>query len=36
MNLHWINDLTQTFESFKHTMKDDGLFMGSLFGGDTL
>lgn len=34
--MHWINDLPQTLKNINRVLKPDGLFMGTLFGGDTL
>ncbi|KAK6462241.1 S-adenosyl-L-methionine-dependent methyltransferase [Scheffersomyces coipomensis] len=36
LSLHWINDLPQTLANINRVLKPDGLFMGTLFGGDTL
>lgn len=36
MSLHWINDLPTTFLNINRVLKPDGLFMGTLVGGDTL
>ncbi|OBA21316.1 S-adenosyl-L-methionine-dependent methyltransferase [Metschnikowia bicuspidata var. bicuspidata NRRL YB-4993] len=34
--LHWINDLPQALANINRVLKPDGLFMGTIFGGDTL
>ncbi|PHZ84269.1 methyltransferase domain-containing protein [Paremcibacter congregatus] len=36
LSLHWINDLPGCLYQIKHSLKPDGLFLGSLFGGETL
>ncbi|KAK6455163.1 S-adenosyl-L-methionine-dependent methyltransferase [Scheffersomyces xylosifermentans] len=36
LSLHWINDLPTTLANINRVLKPDGLFMGTLFGGDTL
>lgn len=36
LSLHWINDLPSTLANINRILKPDGLFMGTLFGGDTL
>lgn len=36
LSLHWINDLPATLANINRVLKPDGLFMGTLFGGDTL
>ncbi|KAI5960450.1 uncharacterized protein KGF55_004743 [Candida pseudojiufengensis] len=36
LSLHWINDLPQTLSNINTSLKPDGLFMGTLIGGDTL
>ncbi|KAK6200368.1 uncharacterized protein RJT21DRAFT_121266 [Scheffersomyces amazonensis] len=36
LSLHWINDLPGTLANINRILKPDGLFMGTLFGGDTL
>lgn len=36
LSLHWINDLPQSLANINRILKPDGLFMGTLFGGDTL
>jgi SAM-dependent methyltransferase len=34
--LHWTNDVVGTLIQIRRALKPDGLFIGSLFGGDTL
>ncbi|MEK7245484.1 MAG: methyltransferase domain-containing protein [Pseudomonadota bacterium] len=34
--LHWINDLPGALVQIRSILKPDGLFLGALFGGDTL
>lgn len=36
LSLHWINDLPQTLKNINRVLKPDGLFMGTIYGGDTL
>ncbi|GMF98289.1 transferase activity protein [[Candida] boidinii] len=36
LSLHWINDLPNTFKNIFNSLKPNGVFMGSMFGGDTL
>lgn len=36
LNLHAINDVPGVFKQIKDALKPDGLFLGSLFGGETL
>lgn len=36
LSLHWVNDLPGTFSQIMHSLKNDGVFLGALFGGDTL
>jgi len=36
LNLHTINDLPGALLSIRNVLKPDGLFIGSMFGGDTL
>lgn len=36
LSMHWINDLPQALKNINDVLKPDGLFMGTLFGGDTL
>jgi SAM-dependent methyltransferase len=34
--LHWANDLPGALLQIRHALKPDGLFLGALFGGETL
>lgn len=34
--LHWVNDIPGTFKDVLRVLKNDGVFVGSMFGGDTL
>ncbi|XP_066999611.2 arginine-hydroxylase NDUFAF5, mitochondrial [Anabrus simplex] len=36
LSLHWVNDLPGTFAQILTCLKNDGVFMASVFGGDTL
>lgn len=36
LNLHWVNDLPGLFRAINSSLKNDGVFLASLFGGDTL
>jgi len=36
LSLHWVNDLPGTLVQIKEALKPDGLFLGAMFGGDTL
>ena len=36
LSLHWVNDLPGVFLQVKNSLKPDGLFIGSIFGGQTL
>ncbi|XP_027197206.2 arginine-hydroxylase NDUFAF5, mitochondrial [Dermatophagoides pteronyssinus] len=36
LDLHWINDLPQLFSNVFYSLKQDGVFIGSMFGGQTL
>ena len=36
LSLHWVNDLTGTLIQAKNVLKPDGVFIGSMFGGETL
>ena len=36
LSLHWVNDLPKCFEHILHSLKSDGVFIASIFGGDTL
>lgn len=34
--LHWVNDLPGSLIQIRHTLKEDGVFIGALLGGDSL
>lgn len=36
LSLHWVNDLPGVFKQVKKCLKDDGMFLLGLFGGETL
>ncbi len=36
LNLHWINDLPGVFIQINNILKPDGMFLASVFGGDSL
>lgn len=36
LNLHWTNDLVGALIQIRRALKPDGLFLGALFGGETL
>ncbi|KAI7690148.1 hypothetical protein SSS_09048 [Sarcoptes scabiei] len=36
LDLHWINDLPKLFTQVNYSLKEDGVFIGSMFGGQTL
>lgn len=36
LSLHWVNNLPGTFSQVLKCLKNDGVFLGSVFGGDTL
>lgn len=36
LSLHWVNDLPGCFRSIIKSLKQDGVFLASIFGGDTL
>ncbi|XP_067020129.1 arginine-hydroxylase NDUFAF5, mitochondrial-like [Acropora muricata] len=36
LSLHWVNDLPGTFRQIIHCLKEDGVFIGAMFGGETL
>ncbi|KAJ9110872.1 hypothetical protein QFC19_001381 [Naganishia cerealis] len=36
MGLHWVNDLPGVLKQIQRALKPDGVFMGSMIGGDTL
>ncbi|KAM0756170.1 S-adenosyl-L-methionine-dependent methyltransferase [Meredithblackwellia eburnea MCA 4105] len=36
LSMHWINDLPGTLTQIRRILRPDGVFIGSMFGGDTL
>jgi len=36
LSLHWVNDLPGILVQIRRALKPDGVFLGALFGGDTL
>jgi SAM-dependent methyltransferase len=36
LSLHWVNDLPGTLAQIRRALRPDGLFLASLFGGETL
>jgi len=36
LSLHWVNQLPSTFSQIMKCLKKDGVFIGALFGGETL
>lgn len=36
LSLHWVNDLPGCFKSINNSLKNDGVFIAAIFGGDTL
>ncbi len=36
LSLHWVNDLPGSFAQIKRALRPDGLFLATLFGGETL
>ncbi|XP_053568107.1 arginine-hydroxylase NDUFAF5, mitochondrial [Bombina bombina] len=36
LSLHWVNDLPRTFHEIHRVLKPDGVFIGAMFGGETL
>lgn len=36
LSLHWVNDLPGCFKSINNCLKQDGVFMAAIFGGETL
>ncbi|KAJ7437094.1 S-adenosyl-L-methionine-dependent methyltransferase [Mycena galericulata] len=36
LSLHWVNDLPGTLVQIREALRPDGLFLGAMFGGDTL
>jgi len=36
LSLHWVNDLPGAFLQIRQALKEDGLFLGAMLGGDSL
>lgn len=36
LSLHWVNDLPGLFAAVKRCLKPDGMFIASMYGGETL
>jgi len=36
LSLHWVNDLPGCFSRINNSLKNDGVFLAAVFGGDTL
>ena len=36
LSLHWVNDLPRCFKNINKSLKNDGVFMAAIFGGETL
>ena len=36
LSLHWVNDLPGTLIQIRQVLKEDGVFIGSMLGGDSL
>lgn len=36
LSLHWVNDLPRAFHEIHRVLKEDGAFIGAMFGGETL
>jgi NADH dehydrogenase [ubiquinone] 1 alpha subcomplex assembly factor 5 len=36
LGLHWVNDLPGALIQIREALKPDGVFLGAMFGGDTL
>ncbi|MBL4720542.1 MAG: methyltransferase domain-containing protein [Alphaproteobacteria bacterium] len=36
LSLHWVNDLPGALIQIRHALRPDGLFLATIFGGDTL
>ncbi|XP_069118954.1 arginine-hydroxylase NDUFAF5, mitochondrial-like [Argopecten irradians] len=36
LSLHWVNDLPGCFKQVNRTLKNDGVFLGCMYGGDTV
>lgn len=36
LSLHWVNDLPKAFRMILNSLKEDGVLLAAVFGGDTL
>ncbi|KAJ4440269.1 hypothetical protein ANN_08408 [Periplaneta americana] len=36
LSMHWVNDLPGAFQQINNCLRNDGVFLGAVFGGDTL
>ncbi|KAE8600938.1 hypothetical protein XENTR_v10013464 [Xenopus tropicalis] len=36
LSLHWVNDLPRAFQEIHRILKPDGVFIGAMYGGETL
>ena len=36
LSLHWVNQLPSTFSQIMNCLRKDGVFVGAVFGGETL
>jgi NADH dehydrogenase [ubiquinone] 1 alpha subcomplex assembly factor 5 len=36
LSLHWVNDINETLRQIRKALKPDGMFLGTMLGGDTL
>ena len=36
LSMHWVNNLPGLFKEISRVLKKDGVFLGSMFGGETL
>lgn len=36
LSLHWTNDLPGVLQQIRRVLQEDGVFIGAMFGGDTL
>jgi NADH dehydrogenase [ubiquinone] 1 alpha subcomplex assembly factor 5 len=36
LSLHWVNDLPKAFKQILRSLKEDGVLLAAVFGGDTL
>ena len=36
LSLHWVNELESTLRQYNESLEADGVFVGTMLGGDTL